>query len=98
MSPDELLDNTDESSKHIVMYDKQRHQITPLPNHIKCYKVKFTPLCFTNVTVWNLICSRASCFHVNDHCETSAPNQPKITLRTKRSKVVHTHITTASDS
>ena len=25
---DDLLDNTDESSRHIVMYDKQMHQIS----------------------------------------------------------------------
>ncbi len=37
---DTLLDNTDESNKRIAMYDKQMHQITPSPIHIKSYKVR----------------------------------------------------------
>ena len=38
MGFDTLLDNTDKSSKHIVMYDKQMHQITPKIT-IEYYKV-----------------------------------------------------------
>ncbi len=47
MSLDALLDSTDKTSKHIVMYDKLMHQITPpKKNYIKCYKVKVTPFMF----------------------------------------------------
>ncbi len=33
---------------------------------------------------------KATCFLVNSHFETSAPNDPKMTLNTKRSNVLHT--------
>ncbi len=38
MDLDTLLDNTDKSSKHIVMCDQQMHQITP-QIYTECYKV-----------------------------------------------------------
>ncbi len=37
-------------------------------------------------------------FHVNGHFETSVPNDPKMTLSSKRSKVPHIQIMTAHDS
>ena len=45
MGLDCLFDNTDRSSKHMVMYDKQMYQ-NNIPKHIKCYKVNVTPFMF----------------------------------------------------
>ncbi len=47
MGLDDLLDNTEKNSQHIVLYDKQMHQITH-KNQITCYKRKVT--IFTSVT------------------------------------------------
>ncbi len=45
MGLDTLLDNTDRSCKHIIMYDEQNAPIYP-QNHNKYYKVKVNPSMF----------------------------------------------------
>ncbi len=75
MGLDELLDKC---SNHIVMYDKQMHQITQ--NHIKYYKLKVNSLMFYSChRVPNLsqFCSKESCLRVNGHFEKSTLNHPK---------------------
>ncbi len=49
MGLDALLVNTDKSSKHIVMNDKQMHQITPQIT-LNATSSKSPYLCFANVT------------------------------------------------
>ena len=49
MGLDALLDNADKSSKHIIMYDKQMHQITPNIT-LMAQGQKSSYLCFTGVT------------------------------------------------
>ncbi len=44
-----MLDNSDKSSKHTVMYDKQMHQITPQIT-LNATRSKSPNLCFTGVT------------------------------------------------
>ncbi len=82
------LDNSDKSSKQIVMHDKEMHQITS--NHIKCYKVKVTPFMFyyclrdPNLSQF---CSKTIWFHVNGNFETIAPGDSKMILNDTRQNI-----------
>ena len=49
MGLDALLGNIDKNSRHIVMYDKQLHQITP-KIALNVTRSKSIHLCFTPVT------------------------------------------------
>ncbi len=86
---DPLLDNTDKSSKHMVMRGNKMHRI-PLPNHIECYKAQVTPfmfyLCHT-VQTFCQFCSKASCFRANSNFETNAPNDLKMALNSLGQRV-----------
>ena len=46
---DALLDDTDKSSKDIIMYDKQMHQITPKIT-LNTIRSKSIHICVTRVT------------------------------------------------
>ncbi len=55
-------------------------------------KTKVLYLCVTNVPesqILLLFRSTTSCFGVRGHVETSAPNDPKMTLNTTRSRISH---------
>ncbi len=78
---------------------RQVHWMTP--NDVKRWKVKDTPhTCYNYPRLPNFSLFRPSSsrFRVSGHYETSAPNDPKITLSTKRSKVPHLHVTTIPES
>ncbi len=99
------FDNTDASSKRIIMYDKQMHTPNNPQNHIECYKVncfhvlrqvyqmrlntKRSSITTTRPPNFTPIHSTASNFQLAGHFETSAPNDAKMTLNTKRSNAPH---------
>ncbi len=84
MGLDALLDNTDRSSKHSVMYDKQMYQIAlQIWITLKCYKVSHSSYRYVLPVSLSLnflvqFCFKASYFHVNwqfwDKCTEQPPN------------------------
>ena len=66
------------------------------PNVLEHYQVKGTLyICYNYTRVPNFtpFHSMASHFSVTHHFEIGGPNDPKMTLKTKRSKVLHIHVT-----
>ena len=55
-------------------------------------------LSFENGWNWVNFCSMTRRFRVTRHFETRSLNNPKMTLNTKRSNVLHTHVKTTHES
>ena len=72
------------------------HRVTPTwPWTLKGQRyLIYVQVTSTWVPNFNLFFSAASCFWATGHFETSAPNDPQMTLNTERSKVPHIHVTT----
>ncbi len=67
---------------------RQRHRMTsPMTLNNKDQRYPIRVLHVYPSSKFNTICSTANCFRVAGHLETSALNDPKITLNTERSKV-----------
>ncbi len=99
MGFDDLLDNTNKSSKDIVIHDKQIHQITPSSHWM--LQGQITPFIFYQchrAPNFSPRHSMASHLRVTGHFETNAPNETKMILNTKRSKVPHIHTETTYES
>ena len=86
------------------MFDLQiilRHCTEWPENDIEHQTVKGTPYTCYNYpqnSKFTPFSSTTSCFWVAGHFKTSALNEPKMTLNTKRSKVPHIHVTTTPES
>ncbi len=74
---------------------RQVHWMTlKWPGTVKGYGTSYTHYKYPQVSNFALFCIMANRFRVTGHFETSAPNDPKITFKNKRSEVPHTHFTT----
>ena len=96
MSLDDLLDNTDRSSKQIVMYDKMYQIILQITLNATRLVTPFMLL--SQSPNLSQFCSKASCFCAIVLFGTSAMYNPKMTSNTKKSKVSHIQVATTCES